>query len=284
MPRRAVLAVLGAAAGIALLFFTWYAAFHIGVFKRADQTILRGFGDLGQRPRVDSIANFIAKLCNPQPYVYFAVLPVAAALARRRTWVAVAIGAILLGANATTELLKPLLATPRVSTLLGGALPPAPASWPSGHATAAMSLALCSVLAAPSRLRPFVAALGAAFAVAVSYSFLTLGWHYPSDVFGGFLVAGTWTLLGVAAIFTIDARRHSAPAGDRAHRLSIRGALGPPAAAVAGSALIAGIVILARPHAVVAYARAHESFVVGAGAIGALGLALATGLMLALRR
>jgi membrane-associated phospholipid phosphatase len=284
MPRRAVLAVLGAVAGLALLFFTWYAAFHIGILERADQSIYRGFGDLGQRPRVDSIANFIARLCNPQPYVYFAALPVAAALARRRPWIAVAIGAILLGANATTELLKPLLATPRASALLGGAPPPRPASWPSGHATAAMSLALCSVLAAPTRLRPFVAALGAAFAVAVSYSFLALEWHYPSDVFGGFLVAGTWTLLGVAAIFAIDARRHGVPAGDHAPRLSIRGALGPPAAAVAGSALIAGIVILARPHAVVSYARAHESFVVGAGAIGALGLALATGLMLALRR
>ena len=28
----------------------------------------------------------------------------------------------------------------------------------------------------------------AAFAIAVSYSFLELGWHYPSDVLGGFLI------------------------------------------------------------------------------------------------
>ena len=63
------------------------------------------------------------------------------------------------------------------------------ASWPSGHATAAMSFALCAVLAAPARLRPLVAAVGAAFAVAVCYSFLALAWHYPSDVLGGFLVA-----------------------------------------------------------------------------------------------
>ena len=63
-----------------------------------------------------------------------------------------------------------------------------------------MSLALCAVLAAPPRLRPAVARAMAAFAVAVCYSFLALGWHYPSDVLGGFLVALDWTLLGAAAL------------------------------------------------------------------------------------
>src|SRR5438128_469793 len=90
------------------------------------------------------------------------------------------IGAAVLAAT----LIKPLLAHPRAANLLGGVRPPQAGSWPSGHATAAMSLALCCVLAAPGRLRPAVAALGAAFAVAVSYSFQTLGWHYPSDVLG----------------------------------------------------------------------------------------------------
>src|SRR5205085_11232822 len=108
--------------------------------------------------------------------------------------------------NGPPELLKPLLAHPRAASLLGGRAPVGAASWPSGHATAAMSLALTYVLAAPGRLRPVVAALGAAFAVAVSYSFLTLGWHYPSDVFGGFLVATVWTLSGIALLFALRAR------------------------------------------------------------------------------
>ena len=63
------------------------------------------------------------------------------------------------------------------------------------------------VLAVPSRMRPATAAFGAAVAVAVSYSFLTLGWHYPSDVFGGFLLAGCWTLLAVAAVSMLEGRR-----------------------------------------------------------------------------
>jgi hypothetical protein len=43
-------------------------------------------------------------------------------------------------------------------------------------------------------------------------------------------------------------------------------------------------VALARPHEVVAYARGHHAFLIGAGAIAVLGLTLATGLALALRR
>jgi membrane-associated phospholipid phosphatase len=204
MPRRSRLALFGAGIGVTLLIVTWYAAFHIGFVERADQSILRGFAGL-HGPRVDHLTNFIADLCNPQPYVYFAAVVVLIALLRGRPRVAAAVGLIMLGANVTTQLLKPLLAQPRAGSLLGHPTVFA-ASWPSGHATAAMSLALCGVIVTPARRRPYVAALGAAFAVAVCYSFLELEWHYPSDVFGGFLVAATWTLLGVAALFYLDGR------------------------------------------------------------------------------
>lgn len=284
MPRRAVLALWGSAAAVALLIFTWFAAFHIGIVEHADQSIYSGFGGLGSRARLASVAQFVAGLCNPSPYVFLAAVPVAVALARRRLWVVVAIGAILLGANVTTQLLKPLLATHRASSLLVGTKPPSPASWPSGHATAAMSLALCMVLAVPSRLRPVTAAAGAIFAVAVSYSFLALEWHYPTDVFGGFLVAGIWTLLGVAAVYTADAHRSARAAVDGPARISIREALAPPALALLGAIVLALLVVVARPHEVVAYARLHRAFVIGAAGIGAAALAVATGVMLTLRR
>ncbi len=281
MVRRAL---IGAGCGVGLLSLTWVLAFHVGVFGHADQSIFNGFGGL-DRPRVDPIANFIANLCNPRPYVYLTAVPVLIALFRRRPRMAVAVAAILLGSNLTTELLKPLLAEPRPDAALGGSIPVGPASWPSGHATAAMSLALCFVLAVPWRLRPLAAALGAGFAIAVSYSFLTLGWHYPSDVFGGFLVAGIWTLLVVAAVSAAEARwpRTLRDEG-RPERLSIRQALGPSAAVLAGAFVLVALVAIFRPHAVLAYARYHEVFTIGAIAIGALGVAVATGVMLAVRR
>jgi membrane-associated phospholipid phosphatase len=271
---------MGAAAGIVLLLVTWLAAFHVGIFRNVDRSVFQGFAGLHHHPPIHTLANFFARLCDPQPYVFFAAVPVIIALARRRPRLALAVGAIMLGANVTAELIKPLLAAARATDFAGVA--PSASSWPSGHATAAMSLALAFVLASPARLRPFAAALGAAFAVAVSYSFLSLGWHYPSDVFGGFLIAATWTMLGIAALFATDARR---PRANRpVQRLPIAEALGPPAAALVGAVVLAGIVAIARPHPVVSYARAHEAFMVGAVAIGMLALSLATAIMLAMRR
>jgi membrane-associated phospholipid phosphatase len=285
IPPRAKLALIGVAAGVALLIVTWYAAYHVGAINHADQSILGGFEDL-QRPRLNRITQFVAGLCDPHEFVCLAAIAVLVALARRRPQVAAALVVILLGANETTQLLKPLLAGPRGASLLPFASP-GTAAWPSGHATAAMSLALCAVIAAPARLRPFVAALGAAFAVAVCFSFLELGWHYPSDVLGGFLVATTWTLAGIAAIEVAEARwprRASAANRELASPQSLREALGPPSAVLLGALVLGGLLVLARPHAVVAYSRAHETFLVGAATIAALGLALSTGMMLALRR
>jgi membrane-associated phospholipid phosphatase len=270
---------MGAGASSALLALTWAAAFHTWPGVHFDRAIFNGFAGL-QRPRVNHLANLIAHLCDPTPFVLFAAVILLVALVRRRPRMALAAGVILLGANATTELLKPLLAEPRV---LPGE-PVAVASWPSGHATAAMSLALCAVLVAPARGRPVVAALGAAFAVAVSYSFLTLGWHFPSDVLGGFLVAAAWTLLTIAALRWFEARRGRDPITVESRRQSLREVLSPAGVAVAATAALAALVAVTRPHAVIVYVRTHEAFIVGASTIAALGLVLATAVTLSVRR
>jgi membrane-associated phospholipid phosphatase len=280
MPRRA-LAITGAACGAGLLILTWLLAYHVGIFERADQSIYSGFGGL-RRPHVDPIARFIAGLCDPIQYLCFSAIPPLIAGVRRRRNLALASVAIMVGANVTTELLKLVLAHPRAASLLGGARPVGSTSWPSGHATAAMALALSLILVVPARLRPLAAGLGALFATAVSYSFLTLGWHYPSDVFGGFLVAGIWASLALVALST-----RWDGAGQRLEEVdsgSVRKALTPPAAVALGALGVAGLIALTRPHAVLAYAQVHTAFMVGAASIGALGLALATGLMLAFRR
>lgn len=277
------MALLGAAAGLLSLAVVWYVAHHTGVGRHVDASILRGFADL-TRPQLDQLTNFIASLCDPRPYVFLAAAPVVVALVRRRPRVAVMIALVLLCANETTELLKPLLTGPRDPVQW---VPIDTASWPSGHATAAMSLALCAIIAAPARWRPAVAAAMAAFAVAVSYSFLELGWHYPSDVLGGFLVAATWTLLGVAGLSILESRRAGGFAevpSTRRPSFSVAEALAPAAAVMAVAAILVGVVVLARPHEVLDYVRYHRAFVIGASAIGALGMLLASGLTVMLRR
>jgi membrane-associated phospholipid phosphatase len=103
----------------------------------------------------------------------------------------------------TAEVLKPLLAHPhaRVGGVSIGA-----ASWPSGHATAALTVVLCTVLVVPQRLRVLAATLGGAYALAVGCSLLILAWHMPSDVLGGYLVATLWMALAVASLRVADRR------------------------------------------------------------------------------
>ena len=146
-----------------------------------------------------------------------------------------------------------------------------------------MALALCAVMVAPTRLRPAVGAVMAAFAVAVCYSFLELGWHYPSDVLGGFEVATMWTLLGAAALAWLHGR-HPTPRPVTDGRVSVTQVLAPVGLVIAAGLVAVGAVVAVRPHEVITYAGAHGAFVAGAAVIAAVGLAIATGLTLALRR
>ena len=261
--------VLAAAAGTVLFLLIWFAAFHLGIVKPADQSIFGRFASMHHGAY--AAANRVARLCDLKHYIFIAAIPVLIALARGRPLVAVPIATVLIGANVTTQLVKPCSLTPAFHGL-GGVLPSA-SSWPSGHATAAMSLALASVLAAPSRLRPLVAALGAIFAAAVSYALLTLRWHYASDVFGGFLVAGVWALLAAGFLAPFDAERP----------VSLRAALTPAVVALLGALALVAAVAVARPDAMLVHALTHATFAVGAASIAAVALALTTGVMLVLQ-
>ena len=283
IPIRSRTALLGAGACVALLGLDWIAAFRIAPFQRADQSIFLQFVALHAHGPVAWTAGHLVARFTPGWYLLLVLVPLGVALARGRRPLVLAVLAIVLGANATTELLKPLLATPRPGSLfVGGASPVPPASWPSGHATAVMSLVLATVLVAPARFRPVVAALGGALAIGVGYSVLADGMHYPSDVIGGFLVAATWALCTVAALLAAEGRRPSARTSPG--RVSIRAALGPTGAVLVAAVALAGLLIALRPHDVVSYADAHPAFVVGAAGIAALGLTLSTGVLLSVRR
>jgi membrane-associated phospholipid phosphatase len=281
MPRRSQLALAGAAAVASALAPVWLAAVHVGPVHRLDAAILSGFTGL-DGPLVRPFALFFAQLCDPHVFVWFAAALVIVALLRRRPRTAVAVAVVLLAANVTTQLLKPALATPRHSPPLEDAGQIVAASWPSGHATAAMAIALCLILVAPARLRPWAAAVGALFAVAVTFSLLTLGWHYPSDVLGGLLVATASTLTAVGVVWWTEARWPRREAGDPAP--PVREALAPTGVAALSAALLGGVVLVARPGQVVAYAQQHTTFVVGAGLLGAAALALAAALTLLVLR
>jgi hypothetical protein len=211
------------------------------------------------------------------------LLLVVLALLRRRPLMAALVPLILVGANLTTQVLKPALADLRVIDLYGAPTVYA-GSWPSGHATAAMSLALCCVLVVGPQRRALAALLGAGYAIAVGYALVALGWHLPSDVIGGYLVAATFTLVGAAALAALEARRpqHAARAVPAAAPPPISV---PALATVAGAAVaFMGVAAVVRAPGMALSALEHQSAIAAGLAIGALGLTLTAGLAVALHR
>jgi hypothetical protein len=128
---------LGLAGGCsALLALVWYAAFHVGVFERADRQVFVSFYNLTYpfyRHRVHATATFFLSLCDPSDFVYLALVPVAVALARRRPHDACAVVVLLFGAGATTLVLKQLLLQAPVVSFLGIF---SPAPYPRGFRVA----------------------------------------------------------------------------------------------------------------------------------------------------
>jgi membrane-associated phospholipid phosphatase len=211
-PRQAVTRSLGEGAagplglaGICLLalVLVWAAFSHVPAVQLRDAALLHDF-TLLNRPILESVGNFLLHLLEPALFVLWGAALVAVALARSKPRLAVAIAAVMALAPFTSETLKPLLAHPHYAA--GEGLRIGPASWPSGHSTAALTLVLCAVLVTPARLRPLVAFAGAGFTVAVGFALLVLAWHMPSDVLGGYLVATLWTALAVASLRLAEGR------------------------------------------------------------------------------
>jgi membrane-associated phospholipid phosphatase len=247
--------------------------------RALDAAALEAFAGVARTPLQPSI-NGVAVLADPLPFMLGGGLLVGVALMRRRLLMAAIVPAVLLGANACTQALKPALADLRIIDV-GAISRIYPGSWPSGHATASMSLALCLVLVVGPRLRPLAALLGAGYAIGVGYALVALGWHLPSDVLGGYLVAAGFALLGCAALAALEAR-HPAPARRTARPAPIPwAALG---ASVTALGSLAAAVLLVRHPELTAAALRHVEVLLVAFGIGALGLALTAGLALALRR
>jgi membrane-associated phospholipid phosphatase len=180
---------------VALVMF--FLGVHlVGAVERLDGHLLaRLSAETGSR--TSSVAESIARLADPLPLALAAVCGIAVSWGRRRE--AIAAAAVVAGANLTTQLLKVVLAHPRYQAFLGDQQP-WPTAFPSGHATAAWSIAAALMLVAPPRLRPLAVVVGATFACLVSISVVVLAWHYPSDVVGGILIVAGWSFAAVAGL------------------------------------------------------------------------------------
>jgi membrane-associated phospholipid phosphatase len=182
-PLAAWIACACALVGLALV------AYGIDAAQRADATLLTKF--IARDGSLGSLAEAIAHLGDPLPLLAMLVCACAIALRRGRPLDAAAAVTVVAGANLTTQVLKVALAHPRVQSVLGHNQL-GPVAFPSGHATAATSIAIAFAFVVPPDWRAAVAAIGAGFVLAVGCSVMVLAWHFPSDVLGGVLVACGW--------------------------------------------------------------------------------------------
>lgn len=259
--------------GLVALGLTGVLAYLVPVAHERDASALNAFTEL-DRPRLTSLWLDVRSLCDPSRYAVLGLLVLLVAALRRRGRTVAAIAFLLVATGLTTQTLKPLLAAPRYDEWLGYQ-PVAAGSWPSGHSTAAMTLALCAVLAAPRRLRPTVGAAGAAFALVIGVSNVVLQLHWPSDVVGGYLVSGTWTCAVLAVLAWAEARRPSAHP-ERGRLVPVDYVLPSLFALVCAGAL--GSIVLGRAGKASDFAAQHPTFVLAASVITGLALLLPLGL------
>ena len=244
--RRPLPIALGCAFAAALVYGI---ALHTTAGGHADAAVLDAFARL-RAGWLDGLATDLVRFLDPAPYLLLGAALVAIALARGLPRHAVVVVGVLGGAALTSQLLKPALAVARpwetwsASEIVGG-------SWPSGHTTAAVALALCVTLVVPGRPARIAAA---AFAIAVAGCLVLLGTHWPSDVLGGACVAVAWFALGVAALPYVRVPAVS-PRAVRALVL-----------AGAGAVLVAAA---ARPDGTASFVQNHTTVTAAAGLLAA---------------
>jgi membrane-associated phospholipid phosphatase len=286
-PRTLLLAACWVA--VAFLVLVAFAYGSEGA-RSLDARALHGFIDLQSTEDYTRI-NRIAMLCNPPQAGIIAALLAGVALVRGRPRLSFAVIALLGATSISSQLLKALLAYPRYDGVVDGAHV-SPAAFPSGHATAAMSLALAGVLVAPPRARPFAAVLGAAFALTISFAIVTLGWHFPSDVAGGFLLATGWTLVISAGLMYANERwpvhagrtRVTAALQRAGDEITTVGITALTLAVVAVAAFVAATLVLTRPSQLVDFAGEHTALVAVGGGLAVAAALLLGGVTAALRR
>jgi membrane-associated phospholipid phosphatase len=234
-----------------------------------DVAMLHGFTGL-YGASVGTEIRVLARLADPLPYGLMGLLCIGVAFRRGRAWTAVAAAVVLVGTGVTAQTLKHVLDQPRYAPWLPW--DPTANEWPSGHATAAMTLALCAVMVAPSAWRAVTALVAWCATVGLAYATLALTWHYPSDVLAGLLIAGVWVSVAVAVLLRIE------PSDPRAPRPPHIGAVGAVGAA---GALLGGVVVGLASERVTL--DGLDRLLTVAGAVGIAGLALALLMVTAIR-
>lgn len=255
------------AALAALLFVADYVlALGTSAGVYADRAaLLQGFGGREWAEAHEATSRLVTTI-DVGSLAVLSVGVVVLALARARPRRALAGAAVIAGANLTTYFLKPGLGA--LDPFDGDAERAIGATFPSGHATVAMSATLALVIVLPPSWQALGAVVAAGYSAAVGIGLVVLGWHYPSDVVGGFLVATAWAAAAVGLLH-LRPEREESPVGRAAGRA------GAAVVALVGLAAAGAVVTrLADVSQLEQYGRLHTSFFAGSATIALFAAAL----------
>ena len=268
--RARTLLVLGSVLALALAALALLPR-RVGFIEGLDGDARAGFNALRDTEREDLVSDALTRMVDPVPFALLLALLLLYGVVCARGGRLLAFVTLVAGANLTTQLLKSPWGDLALSRAAGRSVELG--SFPSGHATGAMSLAVGAVLLAPHGRRVATAAAGGFLAVLQAVGMMAQDWHLPSETVGGHLVVGAWTCLVLAGL--IAARRRAG----REIRLDGSRTLGraAPALVTLGALVLAAVVLAVGTEDVRAYMVDHTTAVAAglALAAGAVGLPLA---------
>lgn len=202
--------VLVAAAQGAALFLVWRFFVRSERGQLLDTIALAG-NRIGQ-DEVDGLANTVLNAVSVASLAIATVVIAVIALARGRVLLTLVVTLFVVAANVTSQIFKWGLYRPNFGVdperLSAGN------SFPSGHATVAMSVAIALVLVLPPKARGVGAVLGAVYAGVAGVATMSLGWHRPSDVVGSVLIAGAWAAVAGLLLVLAQGRDVTVRSGD----------------------------------------------------------------------
>jgi membrane-associated phospholipid phosphatase len=181
----------------------YFAAAHTAWGQRLDATALEG-GARVDRPRVEKATEDLLTTISIGSVALIGGGIVLVALGRGRFHLAAGAGLVVAGSDVSAEVLKRVILTR--PDLIGPDPHGLTNTFPSGHTTVAMSLALAAVLVTPRRARGIVAIVGGAYAIGIGEAVLVSGWHRPSDAIGSYLLVAVWATLAAAWLAGSHAR------------------------------------------------------------------------------
>ena len=221
-----------------LLVATWFAAFHVGVFRSADLTTFLGFVELHRHGVVQSLSDVFVWLCDPHRYVFWAPVVVVIALVRGRPRVALGVATLLLGANVTTETLKHVM--PRAAGRRGARRVVAGAD--DGMAERALDGGDVGGPGPDARLAGPPAAVRRRTRCGVRRSRSGTRWWRPPTISRPTCSRDTWSRrlgrLWIVAALSAAERRW--PSETTVDRISLRAALAPQAAVIVAAVALLG--------------------------------------------